>query len=64
MVPDFMTGIPFISLHSSIIITMANGIPTTDRIRRTMMVTNVHVKTVGSKHILLYYVHEIWGSLT
>ena len=45
-------GIPFIALHSSTSITMANGIPNTDRIRRTMMVTNLHVKAVESKHII------------
>ena len=36
-----------IPLHSSAIITMANGIPNTDRIRRAMMVTNSHVKNYG-----------------
>ena len=43
------------ALHLSIIITIANGIPTTDRIRRTMMVTNTHIETaeiVGCKHIV------------
>ena len=51
--------IPFMALHPSIIITIANGIPTTDRIRRTMMVTNMHLEAaeiVGCKHI----VGKIW----
>lgn len=58
MMISYDCGIPFFFLlHSSMSITMASGIPNTDGIRMTMMVTNLHVKTVGNKHII-----GRWGS--